>query len=226
MWLVPTLRRASSSRQPPARPPRIGRLLLRLTASALDATRTSARIHATRLSRRWAIECHARCRPTAPRGPTRARAGDARELGVDQRRPPTLIPLSAVAAHEVPADVACEQPPPCLADRPRRPACVAADERQRDARRHPGTHSRSSSDTTATGGREREERTAPGWLGRWEEATQVARPIARARPLASHRPRSSSATEPSTKAAPTNAPAQSGSSSTVAPITAPTSGVT
>jgi hypothetical protein len=48
------------------------------------------------------------------------------------------------AAHEVPADVACEQPPPCLADRPRRPACVAADERQRDARRHPGTHSRSS----------------------------------------------------------------------------------
>jgi hypothetical protein len=30
------------------------------------------------------------------------------ELGVDQRRPPTLIPLSAVAAHEVPADVACE----------------------------------------------------------------------------------------------------------------------
>ena len=46
------------------------------------------------------------------------------------------------------------------------------------------------------------------------------------RPVAPHRPRSSSATAPSTKAAPTNAPAQSGSSSTVAPITAPTSGVT
>jgi hypothetical protein len=40
------------------------------------------------------------------------------------------------------------------------------------------------------------------------------------------RPRSSSATAPSTKAPPTNAPAQSDSSSTVAPITAPTSGVT
>ena len=35
-----------------------------------------------------------------------------------------------------------------------------------------------------------------------------------------------SATAPSTRAAPTNAPAQSGSSSTVAPITTPTSGVT
>jgi hypothetical protein len=40
------------------------------------------------------------------------------------------------------------------------------------------------------------------------------------------RPRSSSATAPSTKGPPTNAPAQSDSSSTVAPITAPTSGVT
>jgi CRP/FNR family transcriptional regulator, cyclic AMP receptor protein len=45
-------------------------------------------------------------------------------------------------------------------------------------------------------------------------------------PVAPHRPRSSSATAPSTRAAPANAPAQSGSSSTVAPITAPTSGVT
>ena len=44
--------------------------------------------------------------------------------------------------------------------------------------------------------------------------------------IAHHRPRSSSATAPSTKPAPTNAPAQSGSSSTVAPIAAPTSGVT
>ena len=51
-------------------------------------------------------------------------------------------------------------------------------------------------------------------------------PAWQARPLAPHRPRSSSATAPSTKAAPANAPAQSGSSSTVAPITAPTSGVT
>lgn len=41
-----------------------------------------------------------------------------------------------------------------------------------------------------------------------------------------HRPRSSSATEPSTKPPPANAPAQSGSSSTVAPITVPTRGVT
>ena len=51
------------------------------------------------------------------------------ELGVDQRRPPTLIPLSAVADHEVPAGVAREKPPPFFADRPRRLACVAADER-------------------------------------------------------------------------------------------------
>src|SRR5215471_12606759 len=39
-------------------------------------------------------------------------------------------------------------------------------------------------------------------------------------------PRSSSATAPSTRAPPANAPAQSASCSTVAPITAPTSGVT
>jgi len=44
--------------------------------------------------------------------------------------------------------------------------------------------------------------------------------------IAGQRSRSSSATAPKTRAAPRNAPAHSGSSSTVAPITAPTSGVT
>jgi D-alanyl-D-alanine carboxypeptidase (penicillin-binding protein 5/6) len=46
------------------------------------------------------------------------------------------------------------------------------------------------------------------------------------RTVAPPRPRSSSATAPNTRGAPRNAPSQSGSSRRVAPITAPTSGVT
>ena len=73
---------------------------------------------------------------------------------------------------------------------------------------------------------------ARGGLTRWRAAVMARpchsgrRPASARAPLAVHRPRSSSATAPSTKVAPTIAPAQSGSSSTVAPIAAPTSGVT
>jgi hypothetical protein len=141
--------------------------LRRLRSSCISAptlSRPHGGVCAGSAEERWArsrvgpAECCARLTRSAP-GTSNARSLRSRlrragrlalelatlgELGVDHRRPPTLIPLSAVAAHEVPAEVACEQPPPCLAGRPRRPACVAADERQRDARRHPGTHSRSS----------------------------------------------------------------------------------
>jgi hypothetical protein len=65
------------------------------------------------------------------------------ELGVDQRRPPTLIPLSASPPTRCPRTWPVSSPAAPRRSIPARPACVAADERQRDARSHPGTHSRS-----------------------------------------------------------------------------------